>query len=115
MQKIIHARFYRTGSAGSEPVREWLRELRPEERQKIGQAVRLVELGWPIGMPVCRPLGDGLFEIRLHLDTRIARIFFCIADGAMWLLHGFMKTTQKTPPRELQLARQRQKELLGGK
>ena len=114
MQKTIRARFYRTANTGPEPVREWLRDLLPAERQKIGYAIRLAELGWPIGMPACRPLGDGLFEIRVHLDTRSARVLFCIADGEMWLLHGFMKATQKTPPRELQLARQRKKELLGG-
>jgi phage-related protein len=114
MQKIIPARFYRVGSTGPEPVKEWLYSLSPEERQKIGRAIRLVELGWPVGMPTCRPLGDGIFEIRVHLDTRSARILFCIADGEMWLLHGFMKTTQKTPTHELQLARQRKNGLLGG-
>ena len=114
MQKVIPARFYRVGSTGPEPVKEWLRSLSPEERQKIGRAIRLVELGWPVGMPTCRPLGDGIFEIRVHLDTRIARILFCIADGELWLLHGFMKTTQKTPTHELQLARRRKNELLGG-
>jgi len=114
VQKIIHARFYRTGSAGPEPVREWLLCLSPDERRKVGHAIRLVELGWPIGMPTCRPLGDGVFEVRVRLDTRSARVLFCIADGEMWLLHAFTKTTQKTPPRELQLARQRKKELLGG-
>ena len=83
-------------------------------KTKIGRAIRLVELGWPVGMPTCRPLGDGIFEIRVHLDTRSARILFCIADGEMWLLHGFMKTTQKTPSGELQLAHRRKNELFGG-
>lgn len=114
MDKVIQARFYRIGSSGSEPVREWVRTLTPVERQKVGKVIRLVELGWPIGMPVCRSLGDGIFEVRINLDKRIARVLFCIAAGEMWLLHGFIKTTQKTPVRDMHLARQRKNELLGG-
>ncbi len=76
--------------------------------------IHLVELGWPVGMPVCRPLGDGLFEVRSQLDNRIARVIFCVADGDMWLLHGFIKTTQKIPVQDMRIARQRKSELLGG-
>lgn len=114
MGKVIHARFYRMDSSGLEPVREWVHTLSPAERQKIGKTIRLVELGWPIGMPICRSLGDGIFEVRINLDKRIARVLFCIAAGEMWLLHGFIKTTQKTPVRDMHLARQRKSELLGG-
>jgi len=64
-------------------------------------------------MPTCRHLEEGIFEVRIHLDARSARVLLCIADGEMWLLHGLMKTTQKTPIRELRLARRRKKELLG--
>jgi len=46
MQKVIPARFYRIGSTGPEPVKEWLYSLSPEEKQKIGRAIRLIELGW---------------------------------------------------------------------
>ncbi|MDR0933675.1 MAG: type II toxin-antitoxin system RelE/ParE family toxin [Burkholderiaceae bacterium] len=112
-QKVIQARFYRTES-GTEPVREWLKELPAEERYEIGHDIRLVELGWPIGMPVCRPLGDGLFEVRTKLENRIARVLFCIAEGQMWLLHGFIKTTQKISQQDMQLAHQRRKQLSGG-
>jgi phage-related protein len=115
MQKIIKARFYKTDEIGTEPVREWLLGLTPDERRAIGHDMRLVELGWPIGMPLCRALGEGLFEVRSSLRNRIARILFCVADGEMWLLHGFIKTTQKTPPQDARLARQRMTRLLGGK
>jgi phage-related protein len=105
--KRIEAVFFRTG-AGGEPVREWLKALSPiEDRKQIGVDIRTVEFGWPIGMPVCRPLGDGLYEVRSGLSqNRIARVLFYIdAKGRMILLHGFIKKTQKTPPADLELAR----------
>lgn len=94
-------------------MREWLLSLSPEERRRIGIDIYKVELGWPIGMPVCRPLGDGLYEVRSRLENRIARVLFCIAGGKMWLLHGFIKKTQATPAQDVKTARQRKSELLG--
>jgi phage-related protein len=105
--KKIEVIFFRT-SAGGEPVREWLRSLSPiEDRKQIGVDIKTVEFGWPIGMPVCRPLGDGLYEVRSSLtQNRIARVLFYIdTRGRMVLLHGFIKKTQKTPPPDLELAR----------
>jgi phage-related protein len=105
--KRIEAIFFRT-AAGGEPVRDWLKSLSPiEDRKRIGVDVKTVEFGWPIGMPVCRPLGDGLYEVRSSLNqNRIARILFYIdAKGRMILLHSFIKKTQKTPPADLELAR----------
>lgn len=80
-------------------------------RRSIGEDIRTVEKGWPIGMPVCRSLGNSLFEVRTNLKNTIARIIFCIGNGEMWLLHGFIKKTPQTPPQDLDLARQRKKEL----
>jgi phage-related protein len=109
--KKLPAAFYRTAN-GREPVREWLRGLAVEERKVIGQDIALVEYGWPIGMPTCRPLGAGLFEIRSDLaGGRIARVLFCHTDGFLVLLHGFIKKSQKTPASDLTLARSRQKEV----
>src|SRR3984957_8894324 len=105
--KKIEVVFFRT-DAGREPVREWLRSLTPiEDRKQIGVDIKTVEFGWPIGMPVCRPLGNGLCEVRSSLSqNRIARVLFYIdAKGRMVLLHGFFKKTQKTPPADLELAR----------
>jgi phage-related protein len=85
-----------------------LRSLSPiEDRKQIGVDIKTVEFGWPIGMPVCRPLGDGLYEVRSSLArNRIARVLFYIdARGRMVLLHGFIKKSQKTPPAEMELAR----------
>jgi len=66
-----------------------------------------VEFGWPIGMPVCRPLGEGIYEVRTSLaQNRIARVLFYIdKKGRMVLLHGFIKKTRKTPGEDLDLAR----------
>lgn len=58
-------------------------------------------------MPLVRKLEQGLWEIRLELDHMIARLIFTIVDGAMILLHGFIKKSQKTPAPDLALARQR--------
>ncbi len=69
-----------------------------------------VEFGWPIGMPVCRPMGNGLYGVRSALPgNRIARVLFCIADNQMILLHGFIKKSPKAPKQELDLARVRQR------
>ena len=109
--KKLQARFYMAGS-GRRPVREWLLGLSEEDRRVVGKDIQKVEFGWPIGMPYCRPLGDGLWEIRSDLSGgRIARVVFAIIDGEMILLHGFMKKTQKTPAQELGLAKRRLKEI----
>ena len=97
---------------GAEPVRDWLKSLPSEDRREIGEDIATVEYGWPVGMPVCRPLGQGLLEVRSTLHgNRIARVIFCIAQGRMVLLHGFVKKTQKIPNEDLTLARSRMKEI----
>jgi hypothetical protein len=74
--KRIPALFYQT-EAGNEPVRDWLKELEQEDRYLIGTDIKTVEFGWPVGMPICRPMGDGLFEVRTNLpQNRIARVVF---------------------------------------
>lgn len=109
--KKLPAAFYRSLS-GAEPVREWLKELPAEDRRIVGHDVGMVEFGWPIGMPLCRSLGGGLWEVRSSLTgRRIARVVFCVALGRMVLLHAFIKKTQKTPASDLALARTRQKEI----
>lgn len=104
--KRVPAIFYRT-EAGGEPVREWLKGLSPEDRKRIGEDIKTVEFGWPVGMPVCKPLGDSIYEVRSSLaHYRIARVLFYIdRKRRMVLLHGFIKKTQKTPPEDLDLAR----------
>jgi phage-related protein len=109
--KRLPARFYQS-SSGDEPVREWLKSLSPADRRIIGEDIATVEFGWPVGLPTCRPLGNGLFEIRSGLSSnRISRVIFCIQENACVLLHAFIKKTQKTPAADLALARRRQNEV----
>ena len=109
--KKITGRFYAFAS-GRRPVREWLFDLSKNDRRVIGKDIQKIEFGWPMGMPYCRSLGHGLWEVRSDLaGGRIARVIFCIVRSEMVLLHGFVKRTQKTPQPDLELARKRQKEI----
>jgi len=110
--KQIPVVFYRT-SSGTEVVRDWLQDLEAEDRQAIGLDLMRVQFRWPVGMPLCRSLKDGLWEVRTTLPSkRIARTLFCIHDEAIIVLSGFIKKTQKTPDDELALARRRMREFL---
>jgi len=111
-QTEIPVVFYRT-SAGAEPVVEWLRSLPPDDRRAVGADLATVQFGWPIGMPLCRPLSQGLWEVRSTLPSRrIARLLFFVHENRIGVVHGFIKKTQKTPTEDLDLARHRMKEML---
>ena len=110
-EKRLPARFYRT-SGGTEPVREWLKGLDASDRRIVGADIKEIEFDWPVGMPLCRPVGQRLWEVRSNISRgRIARVMFCIAGGEMVLLHGFVKKSQKTPRPDLELALRRKKEV----
>jgi phage-related protein len=85
---------------GAEPVLEWLRSLPAEDRRAIGTDLATVQFGWPLGMPLCRPLGEGLWEVRSRLPSR-----------RIGVMHGFIKKTQKTTAEDLALARRWIKEM----
>jgi len=109
--KKLPATFYCTAS-GKEPVREWLKGLDEANRRIVGQDIATAEFGWPVGMPVCRSLGKGLWEIRSDISQgRITRVIFCVESEKMVLLHAFIKKTQKTPKTDLDLALKRRKEV----
>ena len=109
--KKIQAFFYATPNR-NEPVREWLLALSPSDRKAVGRDIQKVEFGWPLGMPYCRSLGDGLWEVRSNLDDgKIARVIFGIVDSRMVLLHSFIKKTQRTPEQDLALGRKCWKEI----
>ena len=102
----LAVRFFRT-SAGTEPVRDWLRSLPTAERKVIGDEIRTVQLGWPLGMPLVRKMEPKLWEVRVGLATRIGRVLFTVFDREIVLLHGFIKQSAKTPQADLHLARKR--------
>jgi phage-related protein len=102
--------FYRT-RGGAEVVRDWLRGLPEADRNAIGQDLMRVQYRWPVGMPLCRALGDGLWEVRSALPgNRIARVLFSMHQGRIVALHGFIKKSRKTPDEDLALARRRKRE-----
>jgi phage-related protein len=103
--------FWRS-NAGREPVREWLNELPRDDQRTIGRDIAKVQFGWPIGLPLCRPLSRGLWEVRSSLPSkREARVLFGFHDGMLIALHAFIKKTRATPDDDLALARQRLKEV----
>ena len=109
--KKITSLFFETDS-GNKPVREWLLSLSKDDRKIVGEDIKTVEYGWPIGMPVCRRLESKLYEVRSDIsDKRIARVIFTVMGEYMILLHGFIKKSQKTPKNEIDLALKRKKEI----
>ena len=105
-ERPLRVIFFRTG-AGTEPVRDWLKDLPKEECKIIGTDILTVQYAWPVGKPLVDNLGDGLWEVRSRLANRIARTVFAVVDEEIVLLHGFIKKQQKTPQGELNLARKR--------
>jgi phage-related protein len=105
-EPILLVAFYRT-AVGNEPAREWLRNLKREDRKRIGEDIKTAQFGWPLGMPLIRKLEPGLWEVRSRVSQGISRVIFSIEGNTMVLLHGFIKKSQKTPPIELNTARKR--------
>ncbi len=105
--------FFWSTASGREPVREWLNELPLKDRKVIGRDIANVQFGWPIGLPLCRSLKGGLWEVRSSLPSkREARVLFGFCEGELIALHGLVKKSQATPEADLKLARQRLKEFL---
>jgi phage-related protein len=103
--------FYGSPS-GAQPVLEWLKSLPAEDRKEIGRDLMRAQWRWPVGMPLCRPMGDGLWEVRSSLPRRrIARVLLCTEGEELVALHGFIKKSQQTPHAELKLAKKRMKEM----
>ena len=102
----LEVRFFKT-DGGTEPVRDWLRELPAIDRKTIGEDIKTVQFGWPLGMPLVRKMDKNLWEARIHLEGRIARVLFTISAGKIVLLHGFIKKSKATPKTDLDLAKDR--------
>ena len=109
-RKKLNAVFFKTHN-GSEPVREWLKSLPNADKQAIGNDIKTVQYGWPLGMPLIDYLTDGHWEVRIKLSGgRIARVVFFISEHTMILVHGFMKKSKTTLQHDLKLAKLRKKQ-----
>jgi phage-related protein len=106
----LSVRFFNM-SSGNAPVREWLKELPSADARKVSEEIRVLQFGWPIGMPLVRKLEQGLWEVRVHLAGRIARVLFTIVENEAVLLHGFIKKDRRTPRDDLSLGRKRMKQV----
>ena len=106
---VLSVSFFRT-DAGRVPVRQWLNSLDAVDRKAIGEDIRLVQFGWPLGMPLVRKMEERLWEIRSHLSKgRTARLLFTVGGNKMILLHGFIKKSRRIPQKDLNLARNRRR------
>ena len=103
-------KFFRQ-SSGTEPVRDCLKALPTDEKKRIGEDIKAVQYGWPLGLPLVDHLEGDIWEVRTKLVNRIARVLFAVHGSNIILLHGFIKKTQKTPRQEIDLAKERLKKL----
>ena len=71
-------------------MRDWLKALSVAERKIIGEDIKTVQFGWPLGMPLVAHLESGIWEVRTRLSTRIARVLFVLDGDVMVLVHGFI-------------------------
>ena len=97
---------------GKEPVVEFLDSLDPKMSAKlIGLMELLEEKGTELREPYSAPLGDGIFELRCKLGSNITRaLYFFFVGKHIVVTNGFVKKTQKTPPAEIKLAKDRRKD-----
>jgi len=108
----FQVKFYKT-NAGNEPVKEWLLSLEQADKKTIGEDIKTIQFGWPIGMPVSRKVAKDLWEVRSKLNNRIARVIFTVEGSEIVLLHGFIKKTQKLPQKDFEIAKTRLADLRG--
>ncbi|MCF8239875.1 MAG: type II toxin-antitoxin system RelE/ParE family toxin [Melioribacteraceae bacterium] len=109
-EKRLVVRFYKT-ELGKEPVRDLLQKLDKQAKKIIGEDIKTVQYGWPLGMPLVRKLEAGLWEVRSNLENKIVRIIFTVINKTIILLHGFIKKSTKIPKTDIELARKRLSDL----
>jgi len=98
--------FFRTAS-GTEPVRKWPKSLPASHKKAIGEDIKTVQFGWPLGMPLVEKIEPYLWEVRTRVANGISRVLFTVDGQVMILLHGFIKKSRKMPQKELSTARSR--------
>jgi len=105
----LNVKFFRQPASGSEPVRDWLRQLPENERKAIGEDIKAVQYGWPLGLPLVDHIEGDIWEVRTRLPNRIARVLFAFESDTMVLLHGFIKKDRATPKADKKIALDRLK------
>ncbi|MDP3889049.1 MAG: type II toxin-antitoxin system RelE/ParE family toxin [bacterium] len=111
-QKIVFVVvFFKEPISGSEPVKDWIKSLSKKDKRVIGHDLLVLQYNWPLGMPLVKSLGKGLWELRSNLSNRITRIIFVPKKDKIIVLHAFVKKTQKTPSNEIEIAKRRLKEI----
>jgi phage-related protein len=107
---ILDVYFFETDT-NNEPVRQWFQHLSSGDKKRIGEDLKTVQFGWPLGMPLVRHVDGELWETRSKLCGGIARVLFVLHGNKMILIHAFIKKQQKTPKPDLDLAKARVKQL----
>ena len=106
----LTVKFY-ISDTGNEPVRDWIKSLPKEYKKAVGNDIKTLQYGWPVGMPLAEKLCNGIWEVRTKIGNIIIRILFTLINDEIVLLHGFIKKTRKTPKDDLDLAIQRMKQI----
>ena len=111
MQWIVN---YYTDKRGEQPVKEWIKSLDRKLRLKVYRSFELLEeFNLNLKSPYVKPLEDKLYELRIKDPKGIYRIIYFAHTGREFImLNGFTKKTQKTPKKEIELAKIRMKEVL---
>lgn len=109
----MHSVYFYQTSNGRPVLLEWLRAFDKSDRAILGFDLKRVQLGFPMGLPLCRSLGGGLWEVRSSLggNREVRMIFFHDPEHqALVVVHGFVKKSQKTPKSEIDIAIRRMRE-----
>lgn len=106
--------YYQTPS-GQEVIKDFIDSLQEATQAKLGRQLDLLgQYGNLLGMPHAKVLGDGLLELRVRgkRGSQEVRVFYVfVVNSRIYLLHAFVKKTQATPKKELDIARKRQAEI----
>lgn len=107
IKKRFEIRYYKEPNSGNEPAYKFINSLNKHDKEITMSYIRLLLERWPATMPLVRCMKNGLYELRIRLFNRQARVFFLVDKDSIILLHGFIKKTQTTPSKELNLAYKR--------
>jgi len=108
---MLEVRFYKT-AGGNEVVLDFLRSLPADDKKTLGEDLKTLQYGYPIGMPLCRPVGK-LWELRSSLPSkRELRLlwFFHKVTQTIIVVHAFIKKAQRTPQKDIELGEARKGE-----